>query len=93
MRETLEAERQGAHKHMYHVTCRKKQSTNNLTSLEKEMSELKLVANQNATLNSQLRKGLKHLATCKRRKCSVCAYTKAEFQSAEANLHSKHRHE
>ncbi|CAB0005380.1 unnamed protein product [Nesidiocoris tenuis] len=51
----------------------------NLAGLEKEVSDLKLVAKQSATLNSQLKKGMKHLASCRRRKCSVCAYTRATF--------------
>lgn len=44
-----------------------------------QLSELKLVAHQNATLSSQFQKAMQHLATCKRRKCSVCNYTKAVF--------------
>lgn len=64
---------------MNQVSNQKKRSTTNIQSMEKEMSELKLIANQNATLSSQFHKGLRHLATCKRRKCSVCAYTKAAF--------------
>uniref|UniRef100_A0A0A9Z1G4 Cingulin n=1 Tax=Lygus hesperus TaxID=30085 RepID=A0A0A9Z1G4_LYGHE len=51
----------------------------NLAGLEKEVSDLKLVAKQSATLNSQLKKGMKHLASCRRRKCSVCAYTRSTF--------------
>ncbi|XP_073975136.1 uncharacterized protein isoform X2 [Rhodnius prolixus] len=51
----------------------------NLAGLEKEVNDLKLVAKQSATLNSQLKKGMKHLASCRRRKCSVCAYTRATF--------------
>ncbi|XP_014259352.1 uncharacterized protein LOC106672366 isoform X2 [Cimex lectularius] len=51
----------------------------NMAGLEKEVSDLKMVAKQSATLNSQLKKGMKHLASCRRRKCSVCAYTRATF--------------
>lgn len=47
--------------------------------LEKELSQMKLAARQTATLNSQLQKAMQHLATCRRRKCSVCVYTKASF--------------
>lgn len=47
--------------------------------LEREMSELKLMARQSQSLNSQLKKGMKHLATCKRKKCHVCAYTRESF--------------
>ncbi|XP_073975137.1 uncharacterized protein isoform X3 [Rhodnius prolixus] len=45
----------------------------------RQVNDLKLVAKQSATLNSQLKKGMKHLASCRRRKCSVCAYTRATF--------------
>lgn len=44
-----------------------------------QVTELKFIARQSATLNNQFRKGMKHLAVCKRKKCSVCAYTKATF--------------
>jgi hypothetical protein len=44
-----------------------------------QVTELKFVARQSATLNNQFKKGMKHLAMCKRKKCSVCAYTKATF--------------
>ncbi|XP_026685888.1 uncharacterized protein LOC113471150 [Diaphorina citri] len=44
-----------------------------------QVQDLKLMAKQSATLNSQLKKGMKHLATCRRRKCCVCSYTKATF--------------
>lgn len=73
---------------MSQLSGQKKRSSNNIQSLEKEMSELKLIANQNATLSSQFHKGLRHLATCKRRKCSVCAYTKAAF----GNLGARERY-
>lgn len=56
-----------------------RRSTRNIAGLEKEVNDLKLVAKQSATLNSQLKKGMKHLASCRRRKCSVCAYTRATF--------------
>lgn len=46
---------------------------------ERELSELKLMARQSQSLNSQLKKGMKHLATCRRKKCHVCAYTKEAF--------------
>jgi hypothetical protein len=44
-----------------------------------QVTELKFIARQSASLNNQFKKGMKHLAMCKRKKCSVCAYTKATF--------------
>ncbi|EEB19596.1 hypothetical protein Phum_PHUM580850 [Pediculus humanus corporis] len=61
------------------LSLQKKRMSENVVGLEKEVSELKLAARQTATLNSQLKKAMKHLATCRRKKCSVCAYTKASF--------------
>ncbi|XP_031348446.1 uncharacterized protein LOC116174646 [Photinus pyralis] len=43
------------------------------------INEIKLVAHHNAALSSQFQKAMRHLAACKRRKCSVCSYTKAAF--------------
>lgn len=60
-------------------TLGSRKSNHSVMGLEKEVCDLKLVAKQSATLNSQLKKGMKHLATCRRRKCSVCAYTRATF--------------
>jgi hypothetical protein len=48
-------------------------------NLSLQVTELKFIARQSATLNNQFKKGMKHLAMCKRKKCSVCAYTKATF--------------
>ena len=50
-----------------------------LDGLERELAELKLMARQSQSLNSQLKKGMKHLATCRRKKCHVCAYTREAF--------------
>uniref|UniRef100_A0A1B6CQR0 Uncharacterized protein n=1 Tax=Clastoptera arizonana TaxID=38151 RepID=A0A1B6CQR0_9HEMI len=54
-------------------------SHHSVVGLKKEVFDLKLFARQSATLNSQLKKGMKHLATCRKRKCSVCAYTRSTF--------------
>ncbi|CAH0546518.1 unnamed protein product [Brassicogethes aeneus] len=35
---------------------------------------------QSDSLTSQFQKALQHLATCKQKKCSVCAYTKATYR-------------
>lgn len=61
------------------LSLQKKRMSENVVGLEKELSELKVAARQSATLNSQLKKAMKHLASCRRKKCSVCAYTKASF--------------
>lgn len=53
-----------------------------------QLSSLKMEENQSATLSSQFQKAMQHLATCKRRKCSVCAYTRAAF----GKISPSHRH-
>ncbi|XP_039287260.1 uncharacterized protein LOC111057612 [Nilaparvata lugens] len=73
LREALKDVEQRGYRHSY------RRYNMNVQGLEKEVSNLKLVAKQSATLNSQLKKGMKHLAMCRRRKCSVCAYTRATF--------------
>jgi len=79
LKETLSEERKGIGHYLVDLTQQKKRISQNLVGLEKEVTELKFIARQSATLNNQFRKGMKHLAMCKRKKCSVCAYTKATF--------------
>ncbi|GLV32035.1 hypothetical protein CBL_12009 [Carabus blaptoides fortunei] len=89
LKETLEAERQGMNKYLSQLANQRKRTSANVHTLEKEMNELKLVANQNAALSSQFQKAMRHLATCKRRKCSVCTYTKAAF--GNFSHHQRHK--
>ncbi|KAK7601057.1 hypothetical protein V9T40_008498 [Parthenolecanium corni] len=63
----------------------------NIQKLQQQMTDLKVKAKQSATLNSQLKKGMKHLATCRRRKCSVCAYTRATFGEYPNNRRLHHK--
>lgn len=79
LKETLSEERKGVGHYLGDLTRQKKRISQNLVGLEKEVTELKFIARQSATLNNQFKKGMKHLAMCKRKKCSVCAYTKATF--------------
>ncbi|GFG34612.1 hypothetical protein Cfor_01941 [Coptotermes formosanus] len=79
LKETLSEERKGVGHYLVDLTRQKKRISQNLIGLEKEVTELKFIARQSATLNNQFKKGMKHLAMCKRKKCSVCAYTKATF--------------
>lgn len=41
------------------------------------------------TLKSQFQKAFEHLATCKRKKCSVCTYTKAVFGNKNRHKYDK----
>ncbi|KDR16942.1 hypothetical protein L798_08098 [Zootermopsis nevadensis] len=79
LKETLCEERKGVGHYLVDLTQQKKRISQNIIGLEKEVTELKFVARQSASLNNQFKKGMKHLAMCNRKKCSVCAYTKATF--------------
>lgn len=73
---------------LYHTNSRQaSQKAKRVSGLEREVNELKLMAKQSATLNSQLQKGMKHLAMCRRKKCSVCSYTRATFGEYTSNRH------
>ncbi|KAG5883370.1 hypothetical protein JTB14_022935 [Gonioctena quinquepunctata] len=39
----------------------------------------------NSTLTSQFQKAVQHLATCRLKKCSVCAYTKSTYRQMSPN--------
>ncbi|XP_044732327.1 uncharacterized protein LOC123295159 [Chrysoperla carnea] len=85
LKETLQAERKGVGHYLSGLNTQKKRISQNIEGLEKEVSELKLVARQSASLSSQFKKGMRHIATCRRRKCSVCAYTRATFGAVGPN--------
>lgn len=69
LKEALEAERKGLGRYLTNVS--KRRGSNG--------DDLSLIAQQKAALTSQFQKAMQHLATCKRRKCSVCNYTRAVF--------------
>ncbi|KAF4527102.1 hypothetical protein B566_EDAN013736 [Ephemera danica] len=79
LREALSEERRGMNSYLEDLSDQKKRAHQSIAILEKELSELQLVSQQTCALNSQFKKAMKHLATCKRRKCSVCNYTRAAF--------------
>lgn len=79
LREALSEERRGMNSYLEDLSDQKKRAHQSISILEKELSELQLVSQQTCALNSQFKKAMKHLATCKRRKCSVCNYTRAAF--------------
>ncbi|CAB3382630.1 Hypothetical predicted protein [Cloeon dipterum] len=79
LRRELEEERQGIGNFLEDLSEQKNRANQSVAVLEKELSELQVSSQQTAMLNSQFKKAMKHLATCKRKKCSVCSYTKATF--------------
>ncbi|XP_063235720.1 uncharacterized protein LOC134538377 [Bacillus rossius redtenbacheri] len=79
LKETLCEERRGVGHYVVDLSRQKKRLSQNMVGLEKEVSDLKFINCQSASLNNQFKKGMKHLATCRRKKCSVCSYTRATF--------------
>jgi len=73
LKEALEAER---------AESRRSRMKNHGRVEENLHEELSVTdAKQNLALRSQFQKAMHHLATCKRKKCPVCAYTKSVFGS------------
>ncbi|XP_022915753.1 uncharacterized protein [Onthophagus taurus] len=86
LKEALELERKGGlGKYLTQVSCR----SHNKSAVEMPSNEKE--AGREATLSSQFQKAMQHLATCKRRKCSVCAYTRAVFGNMSRNHPSNHQ--
>lgn len=76
LKETLEAERQGIKRYIHNL--KKKKS-------EAELAQRQTELERNANLTSQFQKAVQHLATCKRKKCSVCSYTKSVYAKSSSN--------
>ncbi|KAK9891401.1 hypothetical protein WA026_014640 [Henosepilachna vigintioctopunctata] len=76
LKETLEAERQGMKRFLTNLKKKKNESEIMLKHSELDRS---------ATLTSQFQKAVQHLATCKRKKCSVCSYTKSVYNKSSRN--------
>ncbi|XP_044766504.1 rootletin-like [Coccinella septempunctata] len=70
LKETLETERQGMKRYINELRKKKNEMEHNRRQTELE---------RNANLTSQFQKAVQHLATCKRKKCSVCTYTKSVY--------------
>nr|CAI5819258.1 unnamed protein product [Callosobruchus analis] len=87
LKEALEAERRGLHKYVFQ---RKKPPSDNKGSAENLEEDLAL-SDQSTSLTSQFQKAVQHLATCKRKKCSVCAYTKETYGKLSPNNHKYER--
>ncbi|XP_017775983.1 PREDICTED: uncharacterized protein LOC108562220, partial [Nicrophorus vespilloides] len=76
LKEELEAERKGCGR--YRTSCVRaalKRSPLDESECAKKLME----SREHAELLSQFQKGMEHLSTCKRKKCSVCSYTKSTF--------------
>ncbi|KAI4471809.1 hypothetical protein MML48_1g12426 [Holotrichia oblita] len=97
LKEALEMERKSIGKYLTHVQQRSHRSTESSTSADSDKIRCSMTMpgthRDNATtLSSQFQKAMHHLATCKRRKCSVCAYTRAVFGNISKG-HNQNKYE
>ncbi|XP_072390832.1 uncharacterized protein [Diabrotica undecimpunctata] len=81
LKEALEAERKGMGKYL----IQGRQLNDDLYCMEKQVENLKLMEHSNSALASQFQKAVQHLATCRLKKCSVCAYTKSTYRKMSPN--------
>ncbi|XP_056641636.1 uncharacterized protein LOC130901921 [Diorhabda carinulata] len=81
LKEALEAERKGVGKFL----IQGRHSNDDLCCMEKQVEDFKLMEHSNGALASQFQKAVQHLATCRLKKCSVCAYTKSTYRKMSPN--------
>ncbi|KAJ8916925.1 hypothetical protein NQ315_013396 [Exocentrus adspersus] len=77
LKETLETERRNMDRYLMEVQRR---TPNNLDPLENQEEVCKLIDYNSDALTSQFQKAVQHLATCREKKCSVCAYVKSTYR-------------
>ncbi|KAJ8969767.1 hypothetical protein NQ314_001604 [Rhamnusium bicolor] len=78
LKEALEAERKGMERYLIQVQRRR--AASHVDYVEKQEDEVKLAEHSSDALTSQFQKAVQHLATCRQKKCSVCAYTKSTYR-------------
>nr|XP_023014887.1 tax1-binding protein 1 homolog [Leptinotarsa decemlineata] len=81
LKEALEAERRG----MGNYLIRGRELNDNLECMEKEVEQMRLKEKSNNSLKSQFQKAVEHLATCRAKKCSVCAHIKSAYRKMSPN--------
>ncbi|KAL1517361.1 hypothetical protein ABEB36_001132 [Hypothenemus hampei] len=89
LKEELEAQRKGTKQYLQQQLKRGKTAQRQRTLLNGQVTELKAVDVQGSTLASQFQKAVEHLANCKQKKCSVCAYAKASYKRINPNHHNR----
>ncbi|XP_050300889.1 uncharacterized protein LOC126739305 [Anthonomus grandis grandis] len=77
LKEALEAERKGVRRCVSQLHRRR---TNASEFADRRVAVLKPPEFQSSTLASQFQKAVEHLANCKQKKCSVCAYAKSSYK-------------
>ncbi|KAH1008764.1 uncharacterized protein LOC109539367 [Dendroctonus ponderosae] len=86
LKEALEAERKGLTRCVPHILRRR---TDASEFADRRVTELKSPEYQASTLASQFQKAVEHLANCKQKKCSVCAYAKSSYKRISPNNNNR----
>ncbi|CAH1141502.1 unnamed protein product [Phyllotreta striolata] len=81
LKEALVIERSGIGKFI----VQGKRLNDDLHCMEKKLGDMKLMEQSSSALTSQFQKAVEHLATCRLKKCSVCAYTKSTYRKMSPN--------
>ncbi|CAG9770402.1 unnamed protein product [Ceutorhynchus assimilis] len=84
LKEELEAERKGMGRYVSQLQRRR---TTASEFADRKVVQLKPSEYQSSTLASQFQKAVEHLANCKQKKCSVCAYAKASYKRISPHHH------
>lgn len=88
LKEELEAERKGlvpfGSRVRRNPTC-----ASEFPAAERRVVDVKSSEFQGSTLASQFQKAVEHLANCKQKKCSVCAYAKASYKRITPSRHNR----
>ncbi|XP_076272885.1 uncharacterized protein LOC143204240 isoform X2 [Rhynchophorus ferrugineus] len=88
LKEALEAERKSTGRYVPQVRRRR---TDASEFSNRRVPGVKPSEYYSSSLTSQLKKAVEHLATCKQKKCSVCAYAKASYKRISPNHHKYDR--
>ncbi|XP_066156952.1 myosin-8-like isoform X1 [Euwallacea fornicatus] len=86
LKEELEAERKGMVRYVSQI---QRNRTDVPDLAERRVAVLKSSEYQGSTLASQFQKAVEHLANCKQKKCSVCAYAKASYKRISPSRHNR----
>ncbi|XP_030762818.1 FK506-binding protein 15-like [Sitophilus oryzae] len=88
LKEALEAERKGARRYLTQVQRRRIDAAE---YSERRVAGVKPVEYYSSSLASQFQKAVEHLANCKQKKCSVCAYAKSSYKRISPSHHRYER--
>lgn len=87
LKEALEAERKGLVRYTSQQVQRRRTTASEFA--DRRVAALRPAEYHSSTLASQFQKAVEHLANCKQKKCSVCAYAKASYKRISPSQHNR----